>query len=1041
MPFQQLKKWAGTIPQVWASVQRVPCCLVQNAVARTRLLIVVAAMFVCAYALGVIWHVLTAPDIGIRCAFTTKVNRFFTEFRYPEDQSGATLLPDDDVIALEGKSVQSWPRLLRRLSSLRHRAPAIPVSDRASLAGPGLNRVLLDDQEIIRVTVQRETPRGPKIVSVWCRLGGSPLRNLLPTVLWVFIKAGLFVVGALVFWKRPGEHSARIFFLLCIVSCGAYVGGYHWQNIVTNPWVLLVFLVTSVLLPPVSLHFYLLFPRPKPFFERRPWTTLSLLYGPPLAFILFMLCSYSFVRALLDGPEEINGQALRTMSDLMLQWIYAYFVLALILYLLSLVCLVHSYRNAHGPTERNQVKWILMGAGAALFPIGYSFSLALLYPDTFSRGGATWPMFCASLFVTLAFTISITRYRLMQLDQIVSSGVVYFSISVAAAVVYYGLVFGGFLLLGSRMSGPSLAQVLGVSTTVLVLLVVLDLARGRLKKVLDRHFRREKVQLDRTLQRMSHAIAQMVDPPTLARRLLHSTTDLLGATQGAVYLREGDPALFRLAATLGTPPTQTELLPGCPLVAELSAHGSLYVRAAHTNGAGPGPALRQLQDLGGEAAHALVHEGEILALLLLGPRDSGPYDDEDLNLVAAFAQVTALALVSGESGRTIEILNRELKAKVEKVAEQQRRIIALQSQLTRRQRSEPAVRAEEPPAAEPAPPGGHNVTPPPEPPLATEIVGSSPAVRRLLQVVRKVSGSSSAVLLRGESGTGKELLARTVHENSPRAGRAFVKVHCAALATGLLESELFGHVKGAYTGAVKDRPGRFELAHGGTLFLDEIGDVSWEVQTKLLRVLQEKTFERVGSSEPIQVDVRIIAATHQDLEKLIRQGRFREDLFYRLNVLPIDVPSLRQRREDIQELVQHFLRVYGQRCDRPDITIDDDALTALKAAPWPGNIRQLENAIERGVVIGEGPVLTVEDLSPELSGVLGEELEPEDDIVVEARAATLGIEGERADRDHREREQLMRALAATGGNKAEAARTLGLARSTLISRLKKHGLS
>jgi transcriptional regulator with GAF, ATPase, and Fis domain len=307
-------------------------------------------------------------------------------------------------------------------------------------------------------------------------------------------------------------------------------------------------------------------------------------------------------------------------------------------------------------------------------------------------------------------------------------------------------------------------------------------------------------------------------------------------------------------------------------------------------------------------------------------------------------------------------------------------------------------------------------------------------VQQLLTLVRKVAAVEQAVLLRGESGTGKELLARAVHDHSPRAGKPFVRVHCAALSASLLESELFGHVKGAFTGAVRDRPGRFELAHGGTLFLDEIGDVSWEVQTKLLRVLQEMTFERVGSSEPIKVDVRIIAATHQDLEKLIRLGRFREDLFYRLNVLPIAVPPLRERSEDIPELVQHFLRVYGK-----GVQMDDDALATLKAAPWPGNVRQLENAIARAVVIAEGPVLTLNDLPAGLFQPTEEESAPTEDSVVEV--APAGVQGERAERDRREREQLVRALAATKGNKAEAARALGLARSTLLSRLKKHGLS
>jgi transcriptional regulator with GAF, ATPase, and Fis domain len=225
------------------------------------------------------------------------------------------------------------------------------------------------------------------------------------------------------------------------------------------------------------------------------------------------------------------------------------------------------------------------------------------------------------------------------------------------------------------------------------------------------------------------------------------------------------------------------------------------------------------------------------------------------------------------------------------------------------------------------------------------MVGSSPAVRQLLHLVRKVSASPSAVLLRGESGTGKELLARAIHEHSPRAGKAFVTVHCAALSTSLLESELFGHVKGAFTGAHRDKVGRFELANGGSLFLDEIGDISLEVQTKLLRVLQEMTFERVGSSEPVKVDVRLIAATHQRLEALIRQGRFREDLYYRLDVISIHVPPLRERREDIIELANYFLRQYAQRCGKEMTLIDDDALLVLKAYSWPGNVRQLENVI------------------------------------------------------------------------------------------------
>jgi transcriptional regulator with PAS, ATPase and Fis domain len=311
-------------------------------------------------------------------------------------------------------------------------------------------------------------------------------------------------------------------------------------------------------------------------------------------------------------------------------------------------------------------------------------------------------------------------------------------------------------------------------------------------------------------------------------------------------------------------------------------------------------------------------------------------------------------------------------------------------------------------------------------------------------MVRKVSATQSAVLLRGESGTGKELLARALHENSSRAGKPFVKVHCAALSPGLLESELFGHVKGAFTGAHRDKVGRFEMADGGTVFLDEIGDISLEVQTKLLQVLQEKTFERVGSSEPLRVDVRIIAATHQNLEEFIRSGRFREDLYYRLKVIDIHVPPLRERREDIPELVAHFMHFYSGRCGREVIDIEDDALAALKTYRWPGNIRELENVIERAVVVADGPVITLRELPSELvreneaAARLPSWPQPDADG---SGTPIAGLAEQRQQRERYEREALVRALAKAGGNKAEAARVLGVPRSTLVSRLKKYGLS
>src|SRR4051794_627412 len=242
------------------------------------------------------------------------------------------------------------------------------------------------------------------------------------------------------------------------------------------------------------------------------------------------------------------------------------------------------------------------------------------------------------------------------------------------------------------------------------------------------------------------------------------------------------------------------------------------------------------------------------------------------------------------------------------------------------------------------------------------IVGESPALRDVLARVEQVAQTASTVLLRGETGTGKEMVARAIHINSARDGKPFVKVNCAALAPGVLESELFGHEKGAFTGAVARRLGRFELADGGTLFLDEVGDLPQDVQVKLLRVLQEREFERVGGTETVKVDVRVVSATHRDLEQLITAGEFREDLYYRLNVFPITLPPLRDRPGDIPLLCEHFIQKYAQSIGKRVRGLDPGALASLMAYPWPGNVRELENVIERAMILARGNELTATDL-------------------------------------------------------------------------------
>ncbi len=1035
--------------------------LLERKSARRRLAIVASTILVFAYAAGVLSHVMMMPDIGVRCAFTPVVNSFNEHFFFePASPNAKPPSGDDEIVRIGGTDVSNWAQILHQLNVLERRDIEAGTKDDLRLE-TGKTHLKVDGEEILRVGYKSAADN--QIYEVWLRVDRPPYETLLPSLLWFFLKIILFAVGAIVFWKRPEDRSVMLFFLFCLVSFGAYMGGYHWHRIVTRPSLILVFMICSILLPAVSLHFYLVFPRPKATVDRAPRRVLLALYGPPVFFLLLIISGYFRIRWLFQHGYTDVGFLLEEM----LFEIYCYFGVAALWYLTSVVCLLHSYRTAANVTERNQVKWILFGTLASLAPIGYSLYLALAERQRFGGGAATWPMFFASLCVTIAFAISITRYRLMQLDQLINSGVVYLLISIVVGGVYYGILgaFAGMSLLDSQfIKGHS---VLIASGTVLLVLLGLDVLRGRLLLRRYRHFRREKSQLDHTLQSLSRAIEQLVDPPALARRLLHTSAELLGASRGAVYLRQGEPPLYQLTEALGPAPALAELSSGCPLVETLLPRGTLTLPLTAGNGVAPvsAPGPRQLHFLGGAIAQGLLHEGQLLGILVLGPpaeprglatEMTGGYTAEDRHLLTAFAQMTVLALVSAEGHRKIEALNRELQTKVEKIAEQNRRIVALQSQLS-------AVRQPSSAISSPPPESEHLEADSGQRTADSGMIGSSPQVRQLMQQVRKVAATDSVVLLRGESGTGKELLARAIHENSPRADRPFVAVHCSALSQGLLESELFGHVKGAFTNAIRDKVGRFEAADGGTLFLDEIGDISVEVQIKLLRVLQERTFERVGSSEPVKVDVRILAATHQDLETLMRQGKFREDLFYRLNVLPIYLPPLRDRAEDIPELAQHFLRIYSARMNKQVVSIDDDALALLKAYSWPGNIRQLENAIQHAVVIAEKSQVTIEELPAELRALPSVFEDEQSSLDDEVRQATdhwsplsvytpppsgimapptlmSAIQNERAERERRERERLVRALAAAGGNKAEAARALGMARTTFLSRLKRLGL-
>ena len=326
------------------------------------------------------------------------------------------------------------------------------------------------------------------------------------------------------------------------------------------------------------------------------------------------------------------------------------------------------------------------------------------------------------------------------------------------------------------------------------------------------------------------------------------------------------------------------------------------------------------------------------------------------------------------------------------------------------------------------------------------IVGRGRAMRDLFQLLETVAATTSTILITGETGTGKEVVARAIHHNSPRRGQRFVALNCSAIPETLLEAELFGHVRGAFTGAIGTRQGRLEQAHRGTLFLDEVGTMSTALQMKLLRMLQEREFERIGDSQPVKVDVRVIAATNSDLAKMVQEGQFRQDLYYRLNVIPIQLPPLRNRKEDIPLLVQHFLEKFtNQRTEQSTspnpqalspspqsmMSVSQQAMRRLMAYHWPGNVRQLENAIERAVALSGGRTqIEVADLPAEVQSASEVSVSPD-----------VSLPGDGLDLDayvgNIERELIYRALEKSGGNKGQAAKLLSLKRTTLVEKLKR----
>ena len=994
------------------------------------------------YGLVVLWYVPTQPSIPIGCLLTNSA-----ESRQPgleirkvgelDEVMGTTPAVGDHIIQAAGIRVRSfsdWARVHRHLRNWKV-DPAAQIalgkdpteearqSDLSLVEYP-------DKRRFVRVWFLRPGESHP--VDGWIKLVPPPVWDVSFTLMWFVLQMCVVVVSGVAYWSRPFDQPLRTFFALSALTLMAFVGGSHWWIISASPPLITLFAIAGIMLPAVLLHFFLLYPYPVPWVARNRVLTRWLVYTVPAlsaaVVAVMILASAVLTRDLGAGPfaqtiERILGNSVRWWLPLLRAMILVQFGVSFTYYLLSLFSIRRGVRTARNALERNQSQFLLGAALVATALISYTIYLAGYRRVDFALGAARLPMFLASLVFMLAYAIGVARYKLLLIDQIISRGVWYYIVSVVIAVIFAAMIAIGAVNLLQQdllLFGQTAPLVLVLMTSVLVL----SWGRDALQRSLDRRFFREKYRLDKALHRMDRVVSNVLEPEAVSDSLLNSCRDVLQVEQAALYLRKKNRLEFRMstASGHGSFPLQIALDPECFEALEGNA---VLQRVPH----GHSSAQAMLRQLRADVVHGLEIQGQLGGLLVLGAKpNNSPYSAEDLAFVSAMARITGVALHCANVQQDVARLNQDLQLKIDKIEDQDRQLSALQQELASLSKSVPTVTAELPDFR------------------TVGIKGHGPAITHVLETVRKVAGSDSSVLLRGESGTGKELLARALHENSARRNGPLVSVHCAALSPTLLESELFGHVKGAFTDAHQDKPGRFEMAQGGTLFLDEIGDITLETQVKLLRVLQERVIEPVGSNESRKVDVRIVAATHRHLEQLIADGRFREDLFYRLNVISITLPPLRERKEDLFEIALSFLRNASEKCRKQILKFDDDALHALQQYPWPGNIRELQNVIERAVVLTESNTIRLVDLPPQVRE--GRPVEPAFSEAGRSRRPSAAQQAPRIaarrtslSRGEDERASLQTALDACDGNKAEAARMLGMPRSTFFSKLKKHGLN
>jgi len=826
------------------------------------------------------------------------------------------------------------------------------------------------------------------------------------TLFGVFVSTLFLGLGLMVYLKKPWDPASRIFYLLTTCVSAGSISIIN-LSVFHNP-VAPYISVLPLLTPPLLLHLRLIFPERRGIIARHP-RLLLLVYLPFLpwtsygAFLLFKM--------IMVHHQRLSDPAIALQVVLLVK---LYLGLLLTYIVLAVALLARTLLTTQSPEVKKQIKWIFWGEVISLLLLIPGFPHFFQEIQVYLTGARNvpFPLVLAILVFLVAEALAIFKYRLMDIDIVIHRSLAYFLVSGTIVLLYF-LLFGTFGWIFGLLAGRNTPAAFAISA--LVIGVLFRPMLIRIEQGIERLFYRERYALHKAVGEVSQALITVMNPTEVFEKVYQTAENTLHIRSGSLWLRQREGGALKPVSSL--PEGENSPLLPPEGVDALTLHfmetrkglTRYQVRTEARFGNDRDKYLEPFQGTKMEILLPLIYEHNLLGMVGFGEKRSGDlYTSEDVALLTTLAHQIAMAMQNARAYHRSEQLNLELGDRVREIERQREEILALQQRLLNENiylREEMKQQFD-----------------------FTEIIGSTKPMKDVLAMVEKIAPALSTVFVRGESGTGKELIARAIHFNSPRRDAPFVKVNCAAIPANLLESELFGHEKGAFTGAVKSKKGKFELADSGTMFLDEIGDLGPDLQVKFLRVLQEKEFERVGGNRTFKVDVRIIAATNRDMEKAISTGAFREDLFYRLHVISIPLPPLRDRKEDIRELTIHFLNKFSREMGKSIRNIDPRAMDALKAYHWPGNIRELANVLERAVVLGEGEIISVHDLP--------QDLVPSEPALIPRTEAAL-----RQEMGKIEKQRIIDAMEMAKGNKSEAARMLGLKWGTFYSKIKKYNLS